>query len=763
MSEAAGCPSGLAAPAIEATQIDPAAFVRSSGDERTLELAVVGAKCGGCIAKIEGALRDLPGVETARLNLSTGKLRVSWRGDLAPRRVTETISGLGYRAAPYDPEASEKSVDAEGRFLLRCLAVAGFASANIMLLSVGVWSGLAEMGEATRGFMHFVSALIAIPAAAYAGRPFFSSAFRALKAGSANMDVPISLAVILAVGVSLFETARGGEEAYFDAAVMLLFFLLIGRWLDHALRNRARAAARDLAALQATATTRLRPDGSVEAISARDVAVGDRLVLAPGDRFPVDAVVEEGASDIDFSLVTGESEPVLKSAGDAAPAGVLNLSARLVARAVKTADASLVAELARLVEAGEQSRSKYVQLADKVAKAYVPVVHTLAAATLLGWLVIGGASFREAMMNAIAVLIITCPCALGLATPAVQVVATGRLFRKGILVKSGDALQRLAEATHVVFDKTGTLTLGRLAWTNRSALDAEDRAAVAAVARASRHPVSRAIVAAEGAGPLAGGVVETPGEGVEGLVDGARVRLGRAGFVGAEDAGEEGVSAWARIGEGAPLRLSFEDALRPDARETVSGLTDAGLAVSILSGDRPGAVASAAASAGIAKWRAETRPDEKNAALAALAAAGARVAMAGDGLNDAPALANAHVSLSPGSAAEAAQSAADFVFRGERLGAVLEARRVACAAQARIRQNFAFAALYNMVAAPLAMAGGVTPLIAALAMSGSSLVVTLNALRPMGLSARETDAGRGPDGLPEGLRGAPSVIAEAAA
>ncbi|MEZ5897288.1 MAG: heavy metal translocating P-type ATPase [Parvularculaceae bacterium] len=732
-----GCPSGLE-PAANAGVIDPAPFVRRRGGVSYLELAVFGAKCAGCISKIEGGLKAMPGVETARLNLSTGRLSVTWRKmDAPPRAIVEKVVGLGYRAAPFDPEAMEKDADTEGAMLLRCLAVAGFAAANIMLLSVSVWAGHdGEMGPATRAMMHWISAMIAIPAAIYAGRPFFRSAWRALKGGHANMDVPISLAVILALSLSIYESLHGGEHAYFDAAVMLLFFLLIGRFLDHRLRMRARAAARDLLALQAKTATRLSADGAAQAVAARDLRPGDLVLLSPGDRAPVDGDLVEGSSDVDVSLVTGESKPVRQGAGEAIHAGVLNLSSRLVMRATKTVDDSLIADLARLVEAGEQAKSRYVQLADKAASLYVPVVHTLALATFLVWEFWVGAGLRVAVMNAVAVLIITCPCALGLAAPAVQVVATGRLFRAGVLVKTGDALERLAEASTMVFDKTGTLTHGRQAISNLAEIPADALQHAAMLARASRHPLSRAITAAAGPGRLGADVHEVSGEGVEGMIDGARARLGQAGWVGVDGAfaGDE-TEVWFRRNGDAPVRFTFDDELRADARETLGDLKRRGLNVLMLSGDQERPAARVAAALGGVDYVSRQTPRDKIERLNAMRVSGERVAMVGDGLNDAPSLAAAHASLSPGSAADASQAAADFVYQGENLRPIVEAVDVARKAKRRMLENFGFAALYNMFAVPLAAFGMVTPLIAALAMSGSSIVVTLNALRLAGAKA----------------------------
>lgn len=728
-----GCPSGLE-PATDAEIVDPSPFVRHSRDGMNeLELSIFGAKCGGCISKIEGGLNALPGIETSRLNLSTGKLVVSWRSraDLRPRDITQRIFELGYRATPFDPNAAISDIDDEGRFLLRCLAVAGFAMANIMLLSVAVWSGAGgEMGPATRMMLHWISAMIAIPAAAFAGRPFFNSALGALKKRRANMDVPISLAVILSLTVSIVETLNHGDHAYFDAAVMLLFFLLIGRWLDHRLRARAREAAQGLLALQATTASRLTPDGTLEAVSARDINPDDRIVLSPGDRAPVNGVVEDGASQVDISLVTGESAPAEMKSGDTLYAGVLNLSARLVMRATARTEDSLLADLTRLIEAGEQGKSKYVRLADRAAALYVPVVHTLALATFIGWLMIGDAGLRIAVMNAVAVLIITCPCALGLAAPAVQVVATGRLFKSGVLVKSGDALERLAEVDRFVFDKTGTLTLGRMSLSNRAELSDEILTQIASLARASRHPLARAVVDSAGAGKLATDARDVPGFGVEGVIDGSKARFGRADWVGAESIDQSALSeAWFKLGDGAPVRLEFEDRLRGDAAKAIADLRAREIDSEMLTGDREAPAIRIAKSVGLEAWRANMTPADKIARLSELRSGGVRTAMVGDGLNDAPALAAAHASLSPGTAADASQAAADFVFQGDSLQSVVTAYDVAKQARRRVLENFAFAALYNACAIPLAVFGFVTPLIAALAMSGSSVVVTLNALR----------------------------------
>ncbi len=681
--------------------------------------------------KIETGVAALPGVSTARLNLTTGRLSVTWQDDrIDPRTIVQRVIDLGYQAQPFDPSKAQAVIDQEGRHLLICMAVAAFAAMNIMMFSVPIWSAHfnGEMEEGTRTMFHWISACIALPTAAYAGMPFFKSAWNALKKGRANMDVPISLGVLLASSLSVVETVRGGEHAYFDAVAMLLFFLLIGRYLDHALRQKARQAARDLLALQAVTASRLEPDGTAVSVAVSEIRPGDHVIILPGDRIPVDGTILEGVSEADFSLLTGETAPVALGLGQKVRAGALNLSGRLVLGASARSDDSFLAEIARLVEMGEQSKSIYVRWADKAAKLYVPVVHAAAFLTAVTWLLLG-AEPRIAILNACAVLIITCPCALGLAVPAVQVVASGRLFKRGILLKSGDALERLAEIDFIAFDKTGVLTLGQLRLSGEEAIPKGALAQSALLARASRHPLARAIARAAGPGPAIENAREVPGCGVEGQIDGLRARLGRASWVGVEDAQSEETELYFAIQGQAPVRFCFEDTLRPDAIQTIQALKARGFQPIILSGDRNGAVARAALATGIETYWGELTPFEKAAYLDGLKAQGRRVLMVGDGLNDAPALAKAFVSIAPGTAADASQSAADLVFQGEQLGAVLEAIEVARAAKKRVMENFWFAALYNFIAAPIAMLGLVTPFIAAIAMSSSSIIVTLNALR----------------------------------
>ena len=715
-----------------ASRVDPS-FVRQKDGVSHIDFLVPEMHCAACIGRIEDGLRALPGVAKARANLTSHRVGIDFDGAAGDAdAMLAAIEGAGYSARPFDASAFDAaSRDAVGGDLVRCLAVAGFAAGNIMLLSVSVWSGA---DDATRDLFHWLSALIALPAIAYAGRPFFRSALRSISAGSLNMDVPISIGVLLAAAMSLYETATGGPHAYFDAAVSLLFFLLIGRFLDYRMRDVARSAAAKLMSLSARSAMRIAADGSVAHVPIADIVPGDTVRVAAGERIPVDGLVTGGASDIDKSMLTGEAEADPVKVGGQVFAGTLNLTGPLTLKVSARAGDTLLAEIVRLMEAAEHSSGLYVRLADRVSRYYAPFVHIVAFGTVIGWLLVG-AGWHVALTTAVAVLIITCPCALGLAVPAVQVVAGGFLLGRGVMVKDGGALERLAAVDTVVFDKTGTLTEGEPRLSRSPAASPAAWSLAAALGGASRHPLARALARAadapRGALPVLDDVVEHPGEGMEGRLGDRVVRLGRRDFVGGvtETAGSAESEIWLRIGDDPPLRFTFEDTLRTDAADTVAALKSAGLDVILLSGDRTEAVARVASLAGIREWRAGQRPAEKAAFLSDLAANGRRVLMVGDGVNDAPALAAAFVSISPASAADISQAAADIVFTGRMLAPVTLTLRVAHLAQRIIRQNFVLAIGYNLIAVPLAILGLATPLIAAVAMSTSSILVTGNALK----------------------------------
>lgn len=720
----AGCPAGLAPPETTAAP-DSSAFVRRVGGQNRLTLSVRGAKCGACINRIESAVKVLPDVDTARLNLSAGSLDVAWRGDLGANTIVRAVSALGYGVSPQDQSKNVSDEQREERSLLVALGVAGFATANIMLFSVSVWAGNGEMGESTRRMLHGLSGLIAFPTILYSGRVFFRSAWNVLKRGHANMDVPISLAVIIAFCVSVSETLRGGQHAYFDATVMLLFFLLIGRFLDARVRRKAFVSARELAAMANRTVTRLGEDGQARSVRASEIAPGDRVLLSPGECAVVDMIIDSGLSEVDDSLVTGESVPRTTYIGMSLLAGSVNLSQPLQGRAIGAASDSLLSDIARMLDAGEQRRSTYRKLADRAVSLYVPFVHTCALLAFLGWLM-AGLGVNAALLIGVSTLIITCPCALALAAPVTQVVASGRLFRSGTFLKSGDALERLAQCDYVIFDKTGTLTLGTPRLVDAIAPDVLGDAA--RLARASRHPFSRALVEIAGPGPIATCVREFPGLGLEGMIDGVTCRLGSGEWVSVDQGDASRSSLWFAKGDEEPVQFHFADHVLDDAIGTIARLKRAGYGMEILSGDRDEAVRDVAETLGITHWRAKASPRDKVQRLEELQAEGYRVLMVGDGLNDAGALALAHASVTPGGAMDISRSASDAVYSR---GLASLPRLISVARQARgvMLQNFGFAAAYNLVAVPIAVSGHATPLVAAIAMSASSILVSLNALR----------------------------------
>jgi Cu2+-exporting ATPase len=700
----------------------PALVTGESPSLVSTRFTVPGMRCAGCIAKIERELPKTPGINAARANFSAKRVAISHDPALGEEALTEALRDLGFEAQPVadNPLGIEEG---ERKRLTRALGVAGFGMMNVMLLSVSIWSG-AE--GPTRDLFHWLSALIAIPVIAYAGRPFFASAWMALSHRRTNMDVPISIGVILATCLSLYETITGGGDAYFDSAVMLLFFLLAGRALDAEMRTRTRAGIGALLGRMGKSASVIGPDGATRRVAAKDLEPGMLVLVAAGEALAADGEVVEGASAIDNAMLTGESAPEPVGPGSIVHAGTINLSAPLRIRLTQVAEDTALAEIARLMDEAGQSRSHYVRIADRASRLYAPVVHSLAALAFAGWM-IAGAGVHQSLTIAIAVLIITCPCAMGLAVPAAQVVASGALLRRGLLVKDGSALERLAECDIALLDKTGTLTLGSpRAYVG--ALTQRQRAVALGLAQASRHPLSRGLAASllrEGVEPAAiTDISEVSGAGLTGRWQGVAVALERP-----EDSAQ-GLAARLRIGDDTQT-ITFTDPLRADAAATLAALRAEGIDASILSGDRSAPVDDVARTLGIYA-QAEASPQAKLAVLESLKAQGRRPLMVGDGLNDGPALAAAHASIAPGTASDASQQAADAVFIGEALMPVALAVRVARKTMRIVRENFAFSILYNLLAVPLALTGLVTPLIAAIAMSVSSLVVVANSLRLAG-------------------------------
>ena len=548
--------------------------------------------------------------------------------------------------------------------------------------------------------------------------------------GRTNMDVPISIGVTLATALSLFETMTHGAHAYFDGAVMLLFFLLTGRWLDSVMRDRARDGVTALLKHMATGALVVNDEGQSTWCEAADLVPGMVMLVAAGERLAADGTIFEGNSAFDLSLLTGESAPESVRPGSLVHAGTLNLDAPVRVCVTAAGVDTALADIARLMDEAAQGKSRYVRIADRAARYYAPAVHTLALISFVGWM-IAGAGWHESLLIAVAVLIITCPCALGLAVPAAQIVTAGALMREGVLVKDGSALERLAEVDMALLDKTGTLTLGRPQPVNLRDATLDQKGLMLALARASRHPLSEALRKALEADQIAPATVsqieEVAGSGVIGQWKGQPVSLARP----AHDPDLSDLATCLFIGGVADFVVRFADPVRPDAAQALAGLSAIGIGSAILSGDRAAAVAPVAQMLGLSA-QADLSPQAKLDSIAAQVAKGHRVLMVGDGLNDGPALAAGHASIAPASASDAAQNAADVVFMGDSLLPVIKAVRAARKTRAIVRQNFILAIGYNALAVPMAIMGMVTPLIAALAMSGSSIIVVANALRLKG-------------------------------
>ncbi len=716
------CPACSAAPSAEAL-----ARMNEPVKPARIMLSLPTAHCAACISAVERRLLQYPGVSEARVNLSLKRVSIEAIPEITAEDMIRELDAIGYEAHELDAGIlAATATDKRGRDLLMRLAVAGFSLMNVMLLSVAIWAGAAD---ATRDLFHWISALIALPTIVFSAQPFFKNAWSALSVRHLNMDVPISLAIILAAGLSLFETIQGGEAAYFDAALSLTFFLLAGRYLDHRTRAVARSAAEELSALEVPRAIKI-VDGKQQTVPIGEVCVGDLVLVKPGARMPVDGVVSEGQSEIDRSLLTGETLPVFAGPGTEVSAGEVNLTGPLTLRVTAAGGDSSLHRMADLVAIAESSKNRYTSLADRAAQIYAPGVHLLAFLAFGGWLMATG-DFRLALNVAVAVLIITCPCALGLAVPAVTTAASGRLFKKGMLIKNATALERLAEVDSVVFDKTGTLTAGMPELSNLEAHDAETLRVAFALAEASAHPLALALAsAARSAGIEPARVTELreiPGYGVRGHWQGRDVRLGRAAWLGAE-AGPE-TATWLQIGAAPPVEFTFNDHLRDGAEEAVARLIAQGISVYLMSGDAEPAVASLASRLKIDTFQAEMLPEQKSDFVKRLSDGGVKVLMVGDGLNDTAALTAAYVSISPATALEATRVASDIVFLGSDLTPLGETLATAQKARSRIRENFGIAVLYNMIAVPIALSGFATPLAAALAMSASSITVSLNALR----------------------------------
>ncbi len=705
------------------------AFVQTENNINSLYLMVEGVHCAACIWLIETLLNRQEGVMNARVNMSTKRLTLKWEGDIKRgQELVAMIESIGYRLVPFDPKILRNENEEYLKFLLVCLGIAGFAAGNIMLISISLWFDGFGMGEATRNILHWLSSLIALPVIIFSGRPFFYSAFSALKNRRSNMDVPISLAIILTSIISLIQTMNKAHDVYFDSAIMLLFFLLIGRYLDTKARYKATNASQDLLLLTAGSATVINEDGSQSVIPSQNITLGMNLLVCAGEKIPADGVILEGNSEIDMSLINGETIPHIGQKGSDVFAGTINLSAPITLKVTKVGQGTLLNQIVSMMENAEKGQAKYVRIADRIAGYYTPVVHSLAALTFIYWLFVGGEDWQQSLMTAVTVLIITCPCALALAVPVVQVVASRRLMQQGILLKSGEALEKIPTIDSIIFDKTGTLTLGHPELVNKADISLEILQLAASIAKKSKHPLSRALAKSYHGEPIKLEVTEIAGKGLLAKHKGEEIRLGNRDFCKVQGKSQS-LEFWLSY-KNQDTHFIFKDQIRQDAKEIISDLKSRAIHVILLSGDAEAPVTEVAEYLDIDIFEHSMTPDKKYAYIEAMRdVGGKKIMMVGDGLNDAPSLALADVSVSPSTAMDISQNAADIIFQGEKLYPIKELFNLSTKTQKLVRQNFAIALCYNLLAIPLAMMGYVTPLLAALAMSSSSIIVITNALR----------------------------------
>lgn len=753
-------PKNLALYDLDAVQEE---FVDTGSAAREINLLVEGIHCAACVWLIENGLKTLPGVEEARVNLTGRRLRVRWdNGRLKLSRILRRLGDIGYAAVPFDPDSAEGSLRRENRAMLYRMAWAGFAMMNLMWVSIALYAG-ADRGE-YRGLFHWIGLILATPTLLYSGYPFYRGAWNGVRSGHLSMDLPIAIGASITYLYSLYVTLSGSlvGDVYWDTVVNFLFVILVGRYLEAASKRQAVAATQRLLDLQPRVATVLR-DGEERVVPVRSISPGERVLVRPGERVPVDGEVLEGLSELDESMLTGESRPVSKGPGELVSAGTINGAGVLELRTTATLRETALGRIIRLVEDAQASRAPIQRLADRIVPWFVALTLGLATLTFVLWI---GEDLELALMAATSVLIITCPCAFGMATPMAVAVASGLGASRGILVKNGAVLERLSSIDHFVFDKTGTLTEGRPAVTalraesgpwrtldpDQPVLNDQEREClrlIGALERVSEHPAAAAVVGLceragiglQGTAPQSVQVV--PGSGIRGRVHGVEVIVGSADWLrrhgiptsdgpdsalGLLEADALGVIHCALDGREV-LVLATEDRIRHGAREVIARLRSEGIRVTLLTGDRRATGERVAAALGGIDLIAEVLPEDKDRVVADLQRDGGRVAMVGDGVNDAPALVRADVGIAMGSGTDVSIASADIVLMSDSLDRVVEAAQLSRRTLRTIRQNIGISVTYNLIMVPLAMAAIVTPLIAAVSMPLSSLAVIGNSAR----------------------------------
>ena len=725
-------------------------FVNSLGEEREIHLLVEGIHCAACIWLIERSLNNHAGILSASANLASKRVRVRWdNGRTKLSEIIQRLGQIGYAAAPYDPEVAEGTLKRQNRALLFRMAFAGFAMMNLLWISIALYAG-ADEGE-FRALFHWLGFALATPTLLYSGWPFLKGAWTGLRSLHLSMDLPIAIGATTTYLYSVYVTLTQSQvgEVYFDTVVNFLFVILVGRHLESLSKRHAVAATQRLLDLQPRGATVIR-DGEEKTLPIRAVKPGEAVLVRPGDRIPVDGTVTEGHSEVDEAMLSGESVPVLKVVGDHVSAGTINGSGALTLSVEGTLQNTALGRIIHLVEEAQASKAPIQCIADRIVPWFVAATLMLASITFAAWL---STDFELALMAATAVLIITCPCAFGLATPMAIAVASGLGARHGILVKNGEVLETLSGITHFVFDKTGTLTEGKMQVHSIHSLDGQDETTllglVAAAEGRSEHNIAQAIrrhAEQQGIAFLErkmGDFVNRPGYGIRAQVEGQQLHIGTAQWLydnGIEPNGElaaitdqhesRGVTCvHVALGQQEVAVIAISDTLREDARDLIAHLREQGIRLTLLSGDRRRVAEAVAEQLGGMEVIAEVLPEEKDQVVAGLQSQGEWVAMVGDGVNDAPALARANVGIAVGSGTDVSMESADIVLLSDELEKVNLATRLSRRTLRTIRQNIGISFTYNLIMVPLAMMTLVTPLVAAISMPISSLLVIGNAAR----------------------------------
>lgn len=711
-----------------------AAFAEREGDLAEASIYVGGMYCAACSWLIDSTLQSVPGINSADINPVTHRLRVAWDpGSIGLGGILGTLANLGYKPQPLAPDSTERPEREEQRRALKRLLVASLGMMQVMMFAVGLYVGEFQGIDAKmERFLRLVSFLVTTPVVFYSARPFFAGALRGLRARRPGMDLPVSIAVGSAYLASVYATYTNGPAVWYDSVTMFVFFLTVARYLE--MRARHRSIDRSTALSSLLPNTATRVDGEErKSIPVSQLAAGDRVRVRAGESFPADGAIVDGTTSVDESMLTGESTPQQKITGDVVMAGSVNVDGIVTMRVDSTGVDTTLGTIGRLSERARYARPAFVQLADRVASHIVIAILLIAAVVASIWYVLDP---DRAFVITLSVLVVTCPCALALATPAAFAAAGSRLADLHLLVTNGNAIEILSRATHVVFDKTGTLTRGKPEVTTTTVYDSnfseqDCRRIAAALEVDSTHPIARAFAKYE-SDLRASNLSLTVGAGVDGVVDGRRWRLGNHEHVtGAKPMGDDGALTRVFLGSGNAITAAFDldDALRGDAVNSLKILRTFGLSVSLVSGDSETPVKRIAAALGIDDARFGCSPEQKLVTIRELQQAGETVVMVGDGINDAPVLAGADVSIAPSHAASLAQSSADVLMLGDSLQPIVRLVAASRCTMRIVRQNLGWAIVYNLAAVPLAAAGFVPPWLAAIGMSTSSLVVVLNALR----------------------------------